>query len=98
TYPRDFDHDLSLVKKEGMDVLFFPEASEIYSKKDLIDLHVTMRTDVLCGSSRPGHFDGVVTVLTKLFHLTQPHVVYVGMKDAQQVAVIEGLIDTFHFP
>jgi pantoate--beta-alanine ligase len=98
TYPRDFDRDLALIKKEGMDVLFYPAVNEIYSEKDLIQLHVTKRTDVLCGTSRPGHFDGVVTVLTKLFHLTQPNVVYFGMKDAQQVAVIEGLIHTFHFP
>jgi pantoate--beta-alanine ligase len=98
TYPRDFDRDLALIKKEGMDVLFYPAVNEIYSEKDLIQLHVTKRTDVLCGTSRPGHFDGVVTVLTKLFHLTQPNVVYFGMKDAQQVAVIEGLIHTLHFP
>jgi pantoate--beta-alanine ligase len=98
TYPRDFDRDLALIKKEGMDVLFYPAENEIYSENDLIQLHVTKRTDVLCGTSRPGHFDGVVTVLTKLFHLTQPNVVYFGMKDAQQVAVIEGLIHTFHFP
>jgi len=98
TYPRDFDHDLDLVKEERMDVLFFPEVDEIYSETDMIELHVTNRTEVLCGSRRPGHFDGVVTVLTKLFHLTQPNVVYFGMKDAQQVAVVEGLIHTFHFP
>lgn len=98
TYPRDFDRDLALVTNEGMDVLFFPEVSEIYSENDLIELHVTNRTDVLCGTSRPGHFDGVVTVLTKLFHLVQPSVVYFGMKDAQQVAVVEGLIKTLHFP
>jgi pantoate--beta-alanine ligase len=98
TYPRDFNHDLALIESEGMDVLFYPEVSEIYSEKDLIELHVSQRTDVLCGTSRPGHFDGVVTVLTKLFHLTQPTVAYFGMKDAQQVAVVEGLIHTFHFP
>ncbi|HET6872784.1 MAG TPA: pantoate--beta-alanine ligase, partial [Sporolactobacillaceae bacterium] len=98
TYPRDFDRDLALVTNEGMDVLFFPEVSEIYSENDLIELHVTKRTEVLCGTSRPGHFDGVVTVLTKLFHLVQPSVVYFGMKDAQQVAGVEGLIKTFHFP
>jgi pantoate--beta-alanine ligase len=98
TYPRDFDRDLALVTNEGMDVLFYPEVNEIYSENDLIELHVTKRTNVLCGTSRPGHFDGVVTVLTKLFHLVQPSVVYFGLKDAQQVAVVEGLIKTLHFP
>jgi pantoate--beta-alanine ligase len=53
---------------------------------------------VLCGNSRPGHFDGVATVLTKLFHLILPDRVYLGMKDAQQVAVVEGLISDFNFP
>ncbi|WEG11336.1 pantoate--beta-alanine ligase [Pullulanibacillus sp. KACC 23026] len=98
TYPRDFEHDKQLVEAAGMDVLFYPSVEEIYSDQDLIQMTVTKRTNVLCGTSRPGHFDGVVTVLTKLFHLVQPSVAYFGMKDAQQVAVVQGLIDTLKFP
>ncbi len=98
TYPRDFEHDRALAEAEGMDLLFFPSVEEIYSEEDMVQLHVTKRTDVLCGASRPGHFDGVVTVLTKLFSIVQPNVVYFGMKDAQQVAVVEGLIHTLHLP
>ena len=61
-------------------------------------MKVHKRTDVLCGKSRPGHFDGVVTVLTKLFHLVQPNKVYFGKKDAQQVAVVDGLVNDLNFP
>ena len=56
------------------------------------------RTDVLCGKSRPGHFDGVATVLTKLFNIVMPTRAYFGKKDAQQVAVVEGLVTDFNYP
>ncbi|HEY9576413.1 MAG TPA: pantoate--beta-alanine ligase, partial [Pseudobacillus sp.] len=59
---------------------------------------VTARTDKLCGVKRPGHFDGVVTVVTKLFHLTEPDKAYFGLKDAQQFAVIDGLVKSLNFP
>ena len=59
---------------------------------------VQERTDVLCGKSRPGHFDGVATVLTKLFNIVMPTRAYFGKKDAQQVAVVDGLITDFNFP
>jgi pantoate--beta-alanine ligase len=98
SYPRDFEHDQKLAEKAGVDILFHPEVSEIYSDEDMIQLTVTDRTDVLCGKSRPGHFDGVVTILTKLFNIVGPNYVFFGKKDAQQVAVVNGLISTFHFP
>ena len=56
------------------------------------------RTDCLCGKKRPGHFDGVATVLTKFFNIIQPNKAYFGLKDAQQVAVVDGLIKDFNFP
>jgi len=98
SYPRDFEHDQQLAQEAGVDVLFHPSVQEIYSDNDMIQLTVTDRTDVLCGKSRPGHFDGVVTVLSRFFNMVQPDYVFFGKKDAQQVAVVHGLINTLHFP
>ena len=70
----------------------------MYPYEPSVTLTVNKRTDVLCGASRPGHFDGVATVLTKLFHIVQPDKVYFGKKDAQQVAVVHGLVTDFNFP
>ena len=97
-YPRDFDQDQKVAKEEGVDYLFYPSVSEMYPTEPSVTLTVNKRTDVLCGASRPGHFDGVVTVLTKLFHIVQPDKVYFGKKDAQQVAVVHGLVKDFNFP
>lgn len=98
SYPRDFDRDYQLAKSEGVDFLFYPSVSEMYPSEPSVLVTVTDRTDVLCGRSRPGHFNGVATVLTKLFHITLPDKAYFGLKDAQQVAVVDGLINDFHFP
>jgi len=98
SYPRDFEHDKQVAIEENADIIFHPSAEEMYPKELSVAVHVQKRTNVLCGSSRPGHFDGVATVLTKLFHLVQPTNVYFGQKDAQQVAVVDGLIHDFHFP
>ncbi|WP_243386625.1 pantoate--beta-alanine ligase [Bacillus kexueae] len=98
TYPRDLMRDLDLAKNVGVDVVFAPTTEEMYPNKPSVTVQVHSRIHVLCGKSREGHFDGVATILTKLFHLVQPNRAYFGMKDAQQVAVVEGLIDDFHFP
>ncbi|MDF1507750.1 pantoate--beta-alanine ligase [Robertmurraya sp. DFI.2.37] len=98
TYPRDFERDVSVCLEEGVDIIFNPSVAEMYPKPLSVKVLAQARTDVLCGNSRPGHFDGVATVLTKLFHLILPDRVYLGMKDAQQVAVVEGLIADFNFP
>lgn len=97
-YPRDFERDQQLAKEEGVDYLFYPTVEEMYPRESSVTVHVKARTDVLCGQSRPGHFDGVATVLTKLFHIISPDRVYFGMKDAQQVAVVDGLVTDFNFP
>ena len=97
-YPRDFDQDQKVEEKIGVDYLFHPSVSEMYPYESSVTLTVNRRTDVLCGASRPGHFDGVATVLTKLFHIVQPDKVYFGKKDAQQVAVVHGLVTDFNFP
>lgn len=98
TYPRDFERDQSLAECEGTDYLFYPSTDEMYPHFSSVRIVVQERTDVLCGKSRPGHFDGVATVLTKLFNIVMPTRAYFGKKDAQQVAVVEGLITDFNFP
>ncbi|MDQ0155194.1 pantoate--beta-alanine ligase [Robertmurraya andreesenii] len=98
SYPRDFERDGRICIEEGVDYIFYPSVEEMYPSPLSVKVLVQERTNVLCGESRPGHFDGVATVLTKLFHIIAPERVYMGMKDAQQVAVVSGLISDFHFP
>ncbi|MGG0858001.1 pantoate--beta-alanine ligase [Bacillus pumilus] len=97
SYPRDMKRDQRLAEEAGVDILFTPDVKEMYPNDPSITMTVQKRTDVLCGKKRPGHFDGVVTVLTKLFHLVVPTNVYFGLKDAQQVAVIDAMIKDFFF-
>ncbi|HEY2421301.1 MAG TPA: pantoate--beta-alanine ligase [Neobacillus sp.] len=98
TYPRDFERDRSLAEAENVDYLFYPTVEEMYPNPSSVKVTVQDRTEVLCGKSRPGHFDGVATVIIKLFNTIMPTRAYFGKKDAQQVAVIEGLIADLHFP
>lgn len=97
-YPRDFERDRALAESEMVDFLFYPSVEEMYPTSPSVKVTVQERTDVLCGSSRPGHFDGVATVITKFFNIIMPTRAYFGKKDAQQVAVIEGLISDFNIP
>ncbi|WP_075982105.1 pantoate--beta-alanine ligase [Bacillus massilinigeriensis] len=98
SYPRDFDRDQKAANDEGVNYVFYPSVEEMYPNEPSVRVTVKDRTDVLCGKSRPGHFDGVATVLTKLFHITLPDRAYFGLKDAQQVAVIDSLVRDFNFP
>lgn len=91
-YPRDPERDAALARKNGVDVLFMPSTEEMYPAPPLTKVTVSGITETLCGASRPGHFDGVATVVSKLFHIVQPDRAYFGMKDAQQVAVIEQMV------
>ncbi|WHX27333.1 pantoate--beta-alanine ligase [Virgibacillus halodenitrificans] len=97
-YPRNEEEDIRKAEYVGVDFLFIPPLDEMYPQKMQITMTINDRIDVLCGKARPGHFDGVITVVTKLFHITQPDQVYFGMKDAQQVAVIDALINNLNFP
>ncbi|MBC1488446.1 pantoate--beta-alanine ligase [Listeria sp. FSL L7-1485] len=97
-YPRDEVHDSTLAEQGGVDILFIPSVEEIYPGELATKLHVEKRVSVLDGADREGHFDGVVTVLTKLFHLVSPNNAYFGQKDAQQVAVVSGLVEDYFFP
>lgn len=98
TYPRDFERDRALAEAEKVDYVFYPSVEEMYPHVPSVKAVVQERTGVLCGESRPGHFDGVATVLTKLFNIMTPTRAYFGKKDAQQVAIIDGLISDFNFP
>jgi len=98
TYPRDFKRDENLAEEAGVDFLFYPSVEEMYPNKLTVTVKVLDRVDVLCGKSRIGHFDGVATVLIKLFSIVSPNRAYFGMKDAQQVAVVDGLIHDFNLP
>ncbi|PYZ94542.1 pantoate--beta-alanine ligase [Salipaludibacillus keqinensis] len=95
-YPRNKHRDEDLAKDHGVDVLFYPDAKEMYPGPMSVSMKVHHGVDVLCGASRPGHFDGVATVVMKLFQITDPDKAFFGMKDAQQVAVIQNMVRDFH--
>ena len=92
-YPRDEARDARLAQAEGVDILFAPTASEIYPEGFATNIHVAGVTEVLDGASRgPHHFDGVATVVTKLFGIVRPDIAYFGQKDAQQVLVVRRVV------
>ncbi|KRG12490.1 pantoate--beta-alanine ligase [Virgibacillus soli] len=97
-YPKDHDQDQRLAENAGVNILFMPDVAEMYSQEHPFRITVLQRTDQLCGKSRPGHFDGVATILIKLFHIVHPQRVYFGLKDAQQISVVDSLIEYFEFP
>ncbi|WP_124727375.1 pantoate--beta-alanine ligase [Staphylospora marina] len=97
-YPRDLERDAALAREAGVDVLFHPSVREMYPEPMLTRVEVSEITDRLCGVSRPGHFAGVATVVTKLFNIVQPDRAYFGLKDAQQVAVIQKMVRDLHIP
>ncbi len=97
-YPRNPERDGEISEQAGADMLFMPEASEMYPKPVATKVIITDLTDRLCGASRPGHFDGVGTVVSKLFHIVMPDAAYFGLKDAQQVAVIERMTEDLNIP
>lgn len=92
-YPRDLTRDLEICKKEGVDIIFSPEPKEMYPENYVTYVDVEKITDTLCGSSRPGHFRGVATVVMKLFNITIPDIAYFGQKDAQQAVVIKKMAE-----
>lgn len=99
TYPRNEAHDARLAEQEGVDILFAPPAEEIYPDGFATSIHVAGLTDVLDGAARgPHHFDGVATVVTKLFTIVTPDVAYFGQKDAQQVLVVRRVTRDLNLP
>jgi pantoate--beta-alanine ligase len=87
-YPRTFERDCELLRKEDVDSVFAPAVGEIYAEKATTYVTVEGLSEKLCGRSRPGHFRGVTTVVAKLFNIVQPHLAFFGQKDAAQVAII----------
>jgi pantoate--beta-alanine ligase len=97
-YPRDLPRDLNLLEAAGVDVVFVPDAAEMYPPGFDIRIEVGGVTDVLEGAVRPGHFVGVATVVAKLFNIIQPTRAYFGQKDAQQSVVIKKLVRDLNMP
>ena len=92
SYPRNIEKDLALCEKAGAGAVFNPEPSEMYFDNRSTTVSVSGLTDVLCGSRRPGHFNGVCLVITKFFNIVKPDRAYFGQKDAQQVAVLKRMV------
>ena len=97
-YPRDEARDAALAEAQGVHVLFAPPVAEVYPDGFATTVHVAGLTDTLEGAHRPGHFDGVATVVTKLLNAVQPHVAFFGRKDAQQVAIVRRLVSDLDLP
>lgn len=98
SYPRDLERDLALLGAAGVDLVFVPEAIEIYPPGFQTYVLVEELSQPLEGARRPGHFKGVATVVAKLFNLVQPQRAYFGQKDAQQVRVIQQMVEDLNFP
>lgn len=104
-YPRTLDEDCKLCQEAGVDVVFSPSPAEMYGEERILSNDFLTYVappyfyiDKLCGKSRPGHFDGVCTVVTKLFNITQPDFAFFGQKDAQQLIIIRKMVKDLNFP
>jgi len=96
-YPVDLDRDIKLAREQGVDILFIPDAGEMYRDR-LTYVDMDTLTINLCGAHRPGHFRGVFTVVAKLFNIVQPDVSVFGQKDIQQAVCIEKMVADLDFP
>ncbi|MEF8824403.1 MAG: pantoate--beta-alanine ligase [Desulfohalobiaceae bacterium] len=97
-YPRDFERDSELARELGADVLFAPDASRMYAENYATWIRVPELSKHLCGSSRPGHFEGVCTIVGKLFNIVLPHTAVFGSKDWQQLAVVRRMARDLNMP
>lgn len=96
TYPRNEQRDFALATEAGVDLIFMPDVSEMYPRDSAIQITAGSQATALCGATRPGHFDGVLKVILKLFNIAEPTRSYFGMKDAQQLAIIETFVEDFN--
>ena len=98
SYPRDLEHDAKLCEEHGVDLIFHPTPEEMYGDQFYSYVDMDVLTKELCGLSRPVHFRGVCTVVTKLFNIVTPDRTYFGQKDAQQLAVIKRMVKDLNMP
>jgi pantoate--beta-alanine ligase len=96
-YPRTFDADMEACEAEQVDLVFAPTPDVVYPDSPRVRVSAGAMGDVLEGRTRPGHFDGVLTVVAKLLHLTEPDVAFFGQKDAQQLALIRRMVTDLDF-
>ena len=96
-YPRDFARDCAMMETVPVDVVFAPEASDVYLPHAQTWVEVTEVTRGLCGKGRPGHFRGVITVVVKLFNIVKPHLAFFGEKDFQQLRAIQRMVADLNF-
>ena len=97
-YPRRFEADKAICQKAGVDILFMPRAEDIYQKDEVLIKAPHIKGYILEGHFRPGHFDGVLQIVNKLFNITQPTRAYFGKKDAQQLYLIQKMTQEFFMP
>jgi len=97
-YPRDLNHDLDLIRTTQADAVFTPSVDEMYPAGASTTVEVEVLSGILEGTSRPGHFRGVATIVCKLFHLVHPQLAFFGEKDYQQLKVIERMVHDLHMP
>lgn len=97
-YPRDEQRDVAIASEAGAHLIFMPEVSEMYPNPPKTSVIVSGITERMCGASRPGHFDGVGIVVSKLLNIAQPNRAYFGLKDAQQVAVVTRMVEDLSMP
>ena len=97
-YPRDLKRDVRISEKENVDILFIPSDNGVYQNRYLTYIDVEKISNILCGRYRPGHFKGVATVVAKFLNMVQPDAMYLGEKDAQQVAVLKQMAADLNFP
>jgi len=97
-YPRPLERDLEMAKQIGVDAVFVPQAQEIYADKYRYQVLERDLSKILCGSTRPGHFEGVLTVVMKLLNITSPERAYFGEKDYQQFLLIRDMAKAFFMP
>ena len=97
-YPRPIERDLAACREAGVDLVFAPSAGEMYRQERLTSVVVRGMTEGLCGRQRPGHFEGVTTVVAKLFNILDPDAAYFGEKDAQQALVLRKMVVDLDFP
>lgn len=98
SYPRDLEHDAKLCEEHGVDLIFHPTPEEMYGDNFYTFVDMDVLTKELCGLSRPVHFRGVCTVVSKLFNIVTPDNAYFGQKDAQQLAIIKRMVKDLNMP